>query len=149
MHACGRRDILKRILVLTCLLQFLLAGCSLQSRTNTAQTPSIKNETFTGSSKHWTATLKVEATSSSASNQNDTSNNETLTVKYKNPDSLPTGGISWSLKMPNTTITGAGGLTKDGEILGHGQVAIPPKDSVLTMTVKWDGHTETWHLMNH
>ncbi|WP_157067229.1 hypothetical protein [Alicyclobacillus shizuokensis] len=140
---------MKKIIGLTCLLPLLLSGCSTQNRSNIIHTSSIQNETFTGSSKHWTATLKVAAPSSSASNQSNTSNNETLTVKYKTPDSVPTGGINWSLKMPSMTISGAGGWTKDGEILSQGQVAIPPKDSVLTMTVKWDDQTEVWHSTSH
>lgn len=134
-------------------LVVLLTGCTPSGHGNGGAATSVSNAERTpgqnvmyrGVSKHWTATFEGSPWSNSNLSQT-TDSAQTLTVKYKDPNSVPTGEtILWSLHTPSVKI-GTATVSKSGEASSNCDVHFPLQQTVLMLTVKWGSQTETLQL---
>ncbi|MDU4697969.1 MAG: hypothetical protein E6Y08_19340 [Paenibacillus sp.] len=98
---------------------------------------------FKGESKNWSSTYTIE-------NPNGEHHNEILKIKYKGKNRKDVTGIKYSYK----DAVGAGGsgehprLSIDGVITSKsgGNGALPPKDSIVHVTVEWNENKEELQL---
>lgn len=97
---------------------------------------------FKGESKNWSSTYTIE-------NPNGEYHNTILKIKYKGKNLKDIAGIKYTYK--GVSVGGSGEqpkLSVDGVITSKsgGNGALPPKDSIVHVTVEWNENKEELQL---
>lgn len=96
---------------------------------------------YTGESKNWSASFTIE-------NPQGEYHNETLKIIYKGENPKEVSDIKY--KYDGTNIGGSGEqkLSGNSSIVSKsgGNGALPPKDSIINVTVEWNGNKEDLQL---
>lgn len=136
------------------LITFPLAGCGLtghvpafpvstpnQGPPGNGFTQSHRTNTilFSGRSNHWFAVYQVPAAQGNGSQT-------VFTLKYRGTNTP--GAVTWQMRTPTVSISGGGVVGQGGELTGTGSISLPSTAAPITVTVRWNGKTQTFRLVH-